>query len=444
MSNVNKVVWSEGMFLRQQHFQEQDRYVEHLVKVALKMLVAYGWGFSRLSLDQQHLALGRIAVSECVGIFPDGTLFDSNLDCELPAFFEVPDNLHNSLIYLSLPLRGVDLLEAGAPNSLGLERYTVQEEVVRDNASSEQEPVPIHIARLRLRLLTEAEDRSQYATLPIAKVLEKRSDGHIILDAKFIPPCLDVKVSPVLNSFLQELQGLLHNRGVDLAARVTTPGVSGLSSMLDFLLLQLINRYELFVQHLTHTENLHPEAFYEELLKLFGELATVTNPAKRLTLKLEYKHDDLAKTFLPVIDGLRQSLNVMLDQAAIPLDIQTSQQGIRVALLNDKSLLDTANFILAVKANVSVDNLRNRFPAQIKIGPVEKIRGLINIQLPGIALEALPVAPPEIPYHAGFTYFKLDRTSQFWKAMSSSSGFAFHISGDFPGLELEFWAIKGA
>lgn len=444
MSNVNKSVWSGGMFLRHEHFQEQDRYIEHLIKTTVKMLISYGWGFSRLTLDQQHLALGRIAVSECAGIFPDGTLFDSNLDCNLPAFFEVPENMHNSVLYLALPLRGVDLLEVAVPDNVGLARYVVQEELVRDNTTTDQEPVAIHVAQLHLRLLTEADDRSQYATLPIAKVLEKRADGTIILDAKFVPPCLNIKVSPVLTSFLQELQGLLHNRGVDLAARVTKPGVSGLSSMLDFLLLQLVNRYEAFMHHFARLENLHPEHLYEELLKLYGELATVTNPDKRLNQKLEYKHDDLAKTFLPVIDGLRQSLSVVLDQTAIPLEIQNSQQGIRVALLKDKSLLDDANFILAVKANVSADNLRNRFPAQIKIGPVEKIRGLINIQLPGIALEVLSVAPPEIPYHAGFTYFKLDRNSQFWKYMSSSSGFAFHISGDFPGLELEFWAIKGA
>ena len=74
MANVNKNVWSAGMFLRQENMQEQDRYIEHLLKSTLKMLFSYGWGFARLTLEQQHLALGRIAISECVGIFPDGSL----------------------------------------------------------------------------------------------------------------------------------------------------------------------------------------------------------------------------------------------------------------------------------------------------------------------------------------------------------------------------------
>ena len=32
MSWDNKIIWSEGMFLRTQHFQQQDRYVERLVR----------------------------------------------------------------------------------------------------------------------------------------------------------------------------------------------------------------------------------------------------------------------------------------------------------------------------------------------------------------------------------------------------------------------------
>ena len=32
--------------------------------------------------------------------------------------------------------------------------------------------------------------------------------------------------------------------------------------------------------------------------------------------------------------------------------------------------------------------------------------------------------------------------SEFWKELQNSGGFAFHVGGDFPGLELELWAIR--
>ncbi|AGA74367.1 type VI secretion protein [Pseudomonas putida HB3267] len=61
---------------------------------------------------------------------------------------------------------------------------------------------------------------------------------------------------------------------------------------------------------------------------------------------------------------------------------------------------------------------------------------------PGIPLVPLPVAPRDLPFHAGFTYFELDRRSPAWAGMEASSGFGIHVAGEFPGLELQFWAIR--
>ncbi|MOA23878.1 hypothetical protein D3C78_1445280 [compost metagenome] len=55
----------------------------------------------------------------------------------------------------------------------------------------------------------------------------------------------------------------------------------------------------------------------------------------------------------------------------------------------------------------------------------------------------MPVAPRQIPYHAGSNYFELDRGSDHWKQLNHSGGFAFYVAGQFPGLNLAFWAIRG-
>ena len=83
-----------------------------------------------------------------------------------------------------------------------------------------------------------------------------------------------------------------------------------------------------------------------------------------------------------------------------------------------------------------------QFTQQCKVASVEKIRDLISLQLPGIPLSALPVAPRQLPYHAGFVYFRLDDQSQAWQMLDNASGFAFHVAGSFPGLEMQFWAIR--
>lgn len=63
MSWNNRVVWSEGMFLRPQHFQQHDRYLETLVDGRCRSLLAGGWGFSELKLDDALLTQGKLALS---------------------------------------------------------------------------------------------------------------------------------------------------------------------------------------------------------------------------------------------------------------------------------------------------------------------------------------------------------------------------------------------
>jgi type VI secretion system protein ImpJ len=156
-----------------------------------------------------------------------------------------------------------------------------------------------------------------------------------------------------------------------------------------------------------------------------------------------YRHDALQASFEPVIQALRGVLSAPLQENAIPIPLAQKKFGISVGTVADRTLFDTAGFVLAARADMPTEELRRQFPQQLKIGPVEKIRDLVNLQLPGVTMRPLPVAPRQIPYHAGFNYFELDtRNNELWKQLEASGGLAMHIAGEFPGLELEFWAIR--
>jgi type VI secretion system protein ImpJ len=156
----------------------------------------------------------------------------------------------------------------------------------------------------------------------------------------------------------------------------------------------------------------------------------------------DYRHDRLRESFEPVMAALRAELSAVLEQAAIPIPIELRKFGVRVAMPPDRALYRTAVFILAARADLPAEDLRRRFPAQLKVGPVEKIRDLVNVQLPGVPVHAVPVAPRQIPYHAGFVYFELDQSSDLWAQLETSGGLAMHVAGEFPGLALELWAIR--
>ena len=134
---------------------------------------------------------------------------------------------------------------------------------------------------------------------------------------------------------------------------------------------------------------------------------------------------------------------MVMEQSAIQIPLLERKYGVRVAQISDIDLLRNAAFVLAVNAQMPSEAVRTRFPTQTKIGPVERLRDLVNLQLPGVLLQPMAVAPRQIPYHAGCTYFELQtRNEDLWKQLEQSGGLALHIAGDFPGLELSFWAIR--
>jgi type VI secretion system protein ImpJ len=87
--------------------------------------------------------------------------------------------------------------------------------------------------------------------------------------------------------------------------------------------------------------------------------------------------------------------------------------------------------------------VRQRFPTQVKIAPAEKIGDLVRQGLPGVPVVPVPVTPRQIPFHAGYAYFELDQTHELWQQLKDSGGVAIYVPGDFPGLAMEFWAIRG-
>lgn len=444
MSENNRVIWSEGMFLRPQHFQQHDRFIESLVHGLSLGIKAYAWGFSRLKLDTSSLAIGKLALSECAGVFPDGTPFNLPQDDELPLPLDVPADEKASTVYLALPLRRTDAAEVDSesyPDNMA--RYRLSERQVRDHNSGADGRYEVEIGALKPRLMCDSQERSGYVCLGVARIVEVRADKTVLLDEQYIPPAVHCAGAGILSGFARELQGLLHTRGEALAARVAGGGQgTGVAEVADFMLLQLINRYQPLLAHLANAATVHPEDFFQLCLQLAGELATFYRPGKRPIAFPDYKHDDLKISFLPLIDELRNLLSMVLEQNAIQLPLAQAKPGVYVAKRPELSLLEGAIFVLAAKAQVSSELIRSHFPPQVKIGPVEDIQQLVRSALPGISIQALPVAPRQLPYHAGYSYFELNKQSELWAKMSVSGGFAIHIGGSFPELELEFWAIR--
>ena len=445
MSWDNKVVWSEGMFLRPQHFQQQDRYVEKLVRSRVAELAPHPWGISELEINRELLTIGKFGLSSGRGVFEDGTPFAVPEDVDHPAPIEIPDNTRNCIVYLILPMRhrggfDIDLFETAESAA----RYRQFEYEASDSNTGSESGAILGVGKLRLRFALGTDERAGFLSLGLARIVEIRADRNIVLDDRYIPPCLVCSAVPGLAALITELQGLFHHRGEALAARILpTTGTRGVAEINDYLLLQVVNRFEPVITHLTGGADPHPERLYSLAVEMAGELATFTNASRRPPAFPLYRHDDLERTFAPVIAQLHQSLSAVLHETAVQIPLEERPSGVRVGIVHDRTLFTEAALVLAVRAEMPSEHLRRHFPNHVKIAPVERIRELVNVALPGIPIRPLPVAPRQIPFHADVTYFELERGGQYWKLLGQSGGIAIFLAGDFPRVGMDLWAIRG-
>jgi len=438
-----KIVWAEGMFLRPQHFQQQERYLEFFSHARAKAGEGYFWGFSELEIDEKALALGKIVLNKAVGIFPDGTPFELPAVDTLPEPLEIASDCKDERVVLAFPIRRLGSAEVRFDEREPLARYEAVNAELDDCNSEGGEPAPAQLARMRARLIPQSQITSSWLQLGVAHVMERRIDETVVLDKNYIPPSLVYGQNAELRAMIDDITGLMQQRGTTLADRVTQPGRGGIAEVGDFLMLTIINRWQPLMNHLRrHWGMLHPERVYAHLLELAGELSSFTRRNRRPVDYPDYDHDNLRHCFGAVVQDIRWSLSRVLAQNAIPIPLEEVQYGVRIGKVPDAELFQSATFVLAIFAQLPTDVVRSRIPTQVKIGPTEKIRDLVNLNLPGVRVHPMPVAPRQLPYHANYNYFELDPNNELWGQLEQAGVMAIHLAGEFPGLRIECWAIR--
>ncbi|MFU2059639.1 type VI secretion system baseplate subunit TssK [Avibacterium avium] len=446
MATRNRVIWGEGTFVRPQHFQQQQRHLDYLLSNQLLSLTGYNYGLQYVEIDSELLNLGRISLIAAKGYFSDGTYFDIPSQDASPNILEVKqgDNVVGQCIYLALPTLTNTINEIQSENQKNnhIVRYKEVHEEIRDLHTPHGDTSTIFLAQLSPRLMFEMEDKSAYTYIPIAKIKERLENGQIILDEKFIPTCMTISASAVLKDFVVEMENTLDQRTLTLASRIGSPGQRGVAEVSEFLMLQLLNRKLPFYRHLNIHPNLHPEYFYRELASFCGELMVFTDASRTVSPFPPYDHLNLTKSFQQLCSEIRMALSTVLTPRAVSIQLTINEHGIRSAAINDEQLLNTATFILAVSARIPVENLTHQFMHQTKVTSQGRLQQLVSVQVPGVSLISLGAAPRELPYHAGYVYFQLDTNSDEWQEIKRNRTIAFHISGEFPDLDMHLWAIR--
>jgi type VI secretion system protein ImpJ len=440
MSWHSKVVWSEGLFLRPHHLQQNDRYLEHQVESRVRHITPYPWGFSYLEIDRDLALQSKFSVRRAAGVLPDGTPFDVPGDSPLPEPIDVPDTVANQIAWISMPIASPNTREVDDRAADSASRFTVAAETFIDSTSSLRVEEEIDIAHPRLSFELRKTAKPGYVGLAAARILEIR-DNSLVFDEKFAPPVLACSAHPVINGWIDRVVGWVDNKLEELARYAADPTAGGGLQSVDYFVLQLLNRHTNVLKHFRGSSYVHPERLFEEFLRLVGELATFATPERRARPYPAYDHDNLENVFAPVLRDLQDFLSAQLGRRAIRLQIIQRSENAFLSPIRDRSLFRNASFVLEVAARRPLTDIQQQFPNLFKVGPNTKMNEIVHAHLPGITLVHLPTPPPQIRALTDHVYFYLDRKSALWPEFSTASSVAMHFSDDWPDLQLEFWAI---
>jgi type VI secretion system protein ImpJ len=447
MTWTNKVTWSEGLFLRPQLFQQQERYLESFAHRRAGPLTPFYWGFSHFRIDTESLTLGKLVLASANGLCADGTPFDMpGQTPPPPPLALLPEHLQQT-IHLALPIRTPNAEETtfdAAPDSLA--RFNVFETDLRDSNSIGQGARTVQLSRLRMMLVPEKELTSAWMGLPLARITALRSDGSAELDSLLIPPVNRYGASEVLCKWVTQLHGTTHQRASHLAQRLTGSagtGATQAAEVSDFLLLQLLNRFEVLLDHLMRVKETPPESVYTLIRGMGAELSTFIRTQTRRPIEVpSYEHLDPCSTFKVLVEDTRELLNNLLVRSAQSIELKAKTHGMHLASLDPTELRGFSSLVLAVAAQMPAEQLAQQFPAHSKLAPADRLPELVRLHLPGNALRVLPVPPRQIPFNAGYVYFQVEPQGELWTHMLNHGGIGLHLATQFPGLRMELWGVR--
>ena len=338
MTKNSRVIWSEGLFLQPQHFQQQERFFEHEIHVRSSHFNGHFHGFHTLQLDADLLVAGRIGVLKATGYFPDGTYFsipdkDPAPPCLTLASFPNAGKVMLSLANPHWHAPQLEWQENGENADKQARLKFVGESVEMPNHHDpELEPQSVDVARLASFLSVDTQHQEGHVQLQVCELLSSRN-GEIRINEAFIEPCLCSLQNSNIRRVLDAVLALLESKISQLRQRRIRKGSHNSSEIGDFLLLQACVQHRLIFAHLLGSKQVHPEAAYLRLLACLGSV-TLYGDDSAADFSPSYNHDNLRLAFEAVLAAIRNALAGLHDQHAIQIPLVQKQGGIHIGQMH--------------------------------------------------------------------------------------------------------------
>jgi len=449
MTPLNKVLWSEGLFLTPHHFQHWDRYHEDLLNFRLRALTPFTWGAVELQFNEQSLENGVFELQRCRAVLPDGLAIDVPEMDSSPAsrsFVDLFPPAQDAMdVFLAIPIMrgGSANVSMSEEQQNPMARYSQIQMNVADQNTGENSS-PVAVASKNLRLVFGEESLENHTALKIAEI-RRTPEGTYVLDRSYIPPALSITAAQPLTDIVHRLIEVLSAKSTTLGDQRRQKGHGVVdfttSDVANFWLLHTVNSYIPLMMHYNQVQRIHPEQLFLAMASLAGELLTFVTEGHPSELP-KYIHTDLTKTFTELDTKLRVLLETVIPTRCVPIPLERTKESLYIGRILDERLPANAEFFLAVRAKITEAQLIERVPRKSKIASVDTINYLLGQALPGVLLRPVPIPPGPVPVRMGFKYFRLEKLGTYWDTIAASKNICIYFPAEFPELRLELYAVK--
>ncbi len=451
MAQYYRVLWSEGLFLSQHHFQQFDTYLEKDAAFRMHATAAFPYGVSRMSIDHEAIANRMFTLQEFEGVLPDGTTI------RIPQVDEAPPSrpLEEAFsptqavleVYLGLPIArpGLPGVRTGGEGRAVQTRFSREFTTVPDAVTGQNDREVAYIKK-ELCLLFSGEDLTDFDCLKIAEVV-RNPEGVMVLNEEFVPSATALSASSHLRNRIKGLLEICAAKSEALAEKVRqrTPQMAEFtgSDMPNFLLLYTINGAVPILAHYYNHPQIHPADVFAGLLGLAGSLCTFSVGAHPRDLP-GYDHGDVGGSFKQLDGRLRDLLEMVVQAQYVRIPLTQKEPSHFEGDIPDPQLTENAQFYLGVGAEAPESRLISEFPLHGKVISPDKINVLIQKNLPGVGLAYMAHPPAALPVKAGLVYFRLENAGDRWAFIQQANAVAVYAPpAEFPGLRVELMAIQG-
>lgn len=443
----SKVLWGEGLFLRPQHFQQQDLYHEHRLTEVGRAAHPYLWGIQHIEIDLDALSAGVLRLNAASVIFPDGELYAA------PGADLLPDPINLSGIksfadsetfHLAIaPLRsyGSNFSKTSEDNGT-LTRYHQINEAAPDLYTNAVES-EVSVLKKSVRLIAESDPREQYVALPILRI-NRTATGGFELDASFIPASIAIEASPTLLAQLRRLLDILQAKVNALYGHHREPAKNIIEfrsgDIASFWLLHTASSAYASLLHLFQHAKLHPERLFQQLLALAGALMTFSKSYALADLP-QYNHADPGSAFNKLDAMIRDLLETVISTRYFAIALSETKPSFWLGRIDSERIDANTSFYIGVGADMPPAELVEAVPMRFKIGAPDDVEKLVLSAMPGVRLVAAPQVPAPIPVRPGNYYFSIEGRGALFERMLQSQSAMIYVPAGFNDLKLELIAV---